>query len=72
MSSATLRAAAVLPKPLMGVPASTSAREGALKRFFDRLIEARARKIEVEIRFYHRHLLPDELDRRLGNLPFVR
>ena len=72
MSSVTLHAAAVLPRPLVGVPASTSAREGAFKRFFDRLIEARARKIEAEIRLYHRHLLPDELDRRLGNLPFVR
>jgi|RhiMethySRZTD1v2_1073278.scaffolds.fasta_scaffold00429_40 hypothetical protein len=72
MSSATLRAATVLREPLMGVPASTSARKGAFKRFFDRLIEARARKVEAEIRLYHRHLLPDELDRRLGNLPFVR
>jgi hypothetical protein len=72
MSSATLRAATVLPQPLMGAPASAPARKGAFRRFLDRLIEARTRKAEAEIRLYHRHLLPDESDRSLGNLPFVR
>jgi hypothetical protein len=71
MSSVTVRAA-VLPQPVLGVPASATAQKGAFKRFFDRLIEARTRKVEAEIRLYHRHLLPDELDRRLGNLPFIR
>jgi hypothetical protein len=71
MSSVTVRAA-VLPQPILGVPAPAPARKGAFKRFFDRLIEGRARKVEAEIRLYHRHLLPDELDRRRGNLPFVR
>jgi hypothetical protein len=71
MSSVTVRAA-ILLQPISGVPASAPARKGAFKRFFDRLIEARVRKVEAEIRLYHRHLLPDELDRTLGNLPFVR
>jgi predicted nuclease with RNAse H fold len=72
MVTATLRAPHALPAGVIGAPASVPARKGAFARFVDRLIEARLRKAEAEIRRYHRHLLPDELDRGLGDLPFVR
>jgi hypothetical protein len=72
MSSATLRAATFLPQTRMAAPASAPARKGAFNRFLGRLIEARTRKAEAQIRLYHRHLLSDESDRSLGNLPFVR
>jgi hypothetical protein len=72
MATATLRAPHVLPAPVTGALASTPARKGAVARFVDRMIEARLRKAEAEIRHYHRHQLPDELGRKLGNLPFAR
>jgi hypothetical protein len=75
MATATLRVVPdVLPAAVAGARAASSApaRKGAFARIFDRLIEARVRKAEAEIRRYHRHLLPDELDRRLGDPPFVR
>jgi hypothetical protein len=73
MASATLRAVpGVLPAANARVPSSTPARRSAFAAFIDQLIEARLRKAEAEIRLYHGHLLPDELDRKLGNLPFVR
>jgi hypothetical protein len=72
MASATLRAVpGVLPANTR-VPSFTPTRRSAFSAFIDRMIEARLRKAEAEIRRYHGHLLPDELDRKLGNLPFVR
>ena len=72
MATATLRVPGALLGAGAGAPSCAPARKGAFARFFDRLIEARVRKVEAEIRHHHRHLLPDERDRTLGNLPFVR
>jgi hypothetical protein len=71
-ATATLRVSGALPAAGTRTPSSTPARKGAVARFVDRMIEARLRKAEAEVRHYHRHLLPDELDRKLGNLPFAR
>lgn len=54
-------------------------RKGLLRRFYDRLLEARLRQAETEIK-RHSHLLPHELDqaswrvsaRSEDSLPFVR
>jgi hypothetical protein len=75
MSTATLSAASgAVPAADGAARARLSApsRKGAFARFLDRIVEVRLRKTEAEIRRYHAHLLPDEVDRRLGNLPFVR
>jgi hypothetical protein len=75
MTTATLRAVLdVLPAADGAARARPSApiRKGPLARFLDRMVEARLRKTEAEIRRSYRHLLRDEVDRGLGNLPFVR
>ena len=75
MTTATLSAASDARSAADGAVRarlSAQSRKGAFARFLDRMLEARLRKTEAEIRRYHAHLLPDEIDRRLGNLPFVR
>jgi len=63
------------PSALAVVPS-----RGFWRRVFDRLVEARQRKATEELRRYHRHLLPRELEdagckidaRSEDSLPFVR
>jgi hypothetical protein len=73
MGSATLTVApGVLTAANAGARSSAPARTNAFARFVDRIVEGRLRKAEAEIQLYHRHLLPDDFDRKLGSLPFVR
>jgi hypothetical protein len=70
MTTAALRVSDTMPAA--GARAPAPAHKGPFARFLEGMIEARLRRAEAEIRLYHRHLLPEELDRKLGNLPFVR
>jgi hypothetical protein len=63
-----------------GPAAATSKRKGLLRRFADRMVEARMRKADEFIR-QHAHLIPRELEETAGwkltersedSLPFVR
>ncbi len=47
------------------------AKKGVFARFYNALMEARMRAAMREIRM-HQHLLPDDVTRNLGTLPFVR
>ena len=63
-ATATLRVSGALPAAGTRAASSAPARKGAFARFVDRMIEARLRKAEAQIRHYHRHLLPDDFERR--------
>ncbi len=63
-----------------GRPAAAPKRKGLLRRFVDRMVEARMRKADEFIR-QHAHLIPRELEEKAGwkltersedSLPFIR
>ena len=74
-----LRHAARYVAPTRPVPA-VKARKGFFARLYDRIIEARMRQVEREVRM-HSHLVPQDPLKRLGikatyrdagRLPFVK
>ena len=65
MTTATLRISTPLPE------AKTAPTKSLFKRFFDALFAARMRQAERELRM-HQHLLPENVRKDLGVLPFVR
>lgn len=69
MTTATLRIST--PYPQARTAPKTAARKGIFARFYDALMEARMRQAVREIRM-HQHLLPENVKKDLGALPFVR
>lgn len=65
MTTATLR----ISTPLAG--AETAPKKGFWKRFYRALIAARMRQAQREI-LMHKHLVPENVRKDLGALPFVR
>jgi hypothetical protein len=65
MTTATLR----LSTPIAA--AAGPAKKGLFTRFYNALIDARTRRAAREIAMYQ-HLLPENVRKDLGLLPFVR
>lgn len=65
MTTATLRISTPLPTT------ETAPKESLWKRFYRALIASRMRQAERELRA-HQHLLPEDIRKDLGALPFVR
>lgn len=65
MTTATLRLSAPISE------AEAPARKGVFARFYHALMEARMRAAMREIAM-HEHLVPEDIRKGLGALPFVR
>ena len=65
MTTATLRISTSLPET------KTAPKQGFWKRFYRALIAARMRQAQREI-LLHKHLVPENIRKDLGALPFVR
>jgi hypothetical protein len=65
MTTATLPLTAPISEP------ATPAKKGLFTRFVNAMIEARMRQAMREIAM-HRHLVPENIAKDLGTLPFVR
>ena len=69
MTTAALRLSTPLPETRTA--AKTAHKKGFLARLYDAMIAARMRQAEYEIA-RRRHLIPENLRKEVGALPFVR